>query len=169
MSGIWEIPVGRNRRFGKSLPAVVNLLIGDWQLGGIVVRQSGAPLGFGNVPFSGNVDDIALPKGERSVDRWFNTEAGFARNTSQQLSFNMRTMPLRFGEVRGDGRATWDFSLIKNVRLLDTTLQFRAEVYNAWNHPNFSDPNTNPFSTAFGRVTSAGDARNWQFSLGWRF
>jgi hypothetical protein len=169
MSGIWEIPVGRNRRFGKSLPSVVNIFIGDWQLGGIVVRQSGAPLGFGNVPFSGNVDDIALPKSERSVDRWFNTEAGFARNTSQQLSSNIRTMPLRFAEVRGDGRATWDFSLIKNVRLLDTTLQFRAEVYNAWNHPNLSDPNTNPFSSAFGRVTSAGDARNWQFSLGWKF
>jgi hypothetical protein len=169
MSGIWEIPVGRNRRFGKSLPSVVNMFIGDWQLGGIVVRQSGAPLGFGNVPFSGNVDDIALPKSERSVDRWFNTEAGFARNTSQQLSSNIRTMPLRFAEVRGDGRATWDFSLIKNVRLLDTTLQFRAEVYNAWNHPNLSDPNTNPFSSAFGRVTSAGDARNWQFSLGWKF
>lgn len=169
MSGIWEIPVGRNRRFGKSLPSVVNLFIGDWQLGGIVVRQSGAPLGFGNVPFSGDVDDIALSKGERSVDRWFNTEAGFARNSSQQLSSNIRTMPLRFGEVRSDGRATWDFSLIKNVRLLDTTLQFRAEVYNAWNHPNFEGPNTNPFSTAFGRVTTAGDARNWQFSLGWKF
>jgi hypothetical protein len=82
---------------------------------------------------------------------------------------NIRTMPLRFAEVRGDGRATWDFSAIKNVRLADTTLQFRAEVYNAWNHPNFFNPNTNPFSTAFGRITSMEEARNLQFSLKLKF
>jgi hypothetical protein len=169
MSGIWEIPVGRGRRFGGSLPSVLNVLVGGWQLGGVVVRQSGAPLGFGNVPFNGNFDDIALPKDERSVDRWFNTEAGFNRNSSQQLAFNVRTMPLRFDDVRGDGRATWDFSAIKNVRIAETTLQFRAEVYNAWNHPNFFNPNTNPFSTAFGRITSAEDARNLQFSLKLQF
>ena len=169
MSGIWELPVGRGRRFGDSLPGFLNLVAGDWQLGAVIVRQSGAPLGFGNVPFSGNVADIALAKDERSVDRWFNTDAGFTRNTTQQLSSNLRTMPLRFGEVRGDGRATWDFSLIKNVRVARAVVQFRAEVYNAWNHPNFSDPNTNPFSTSFGRVTSAGEARNWQFALAVKF
>ena len=169
MSGIWEIPVGRGRRFGSSLPAVANVFLGGWQLGGVVIRQSGPPLGFGNVPFSGNFEDIALPKSERSVDRWFNTEAGFARSTSQQLQYNIRTMPLTVGEVRGDGRATWDFSLIKNVDLSGTTLQFRAEVYNAWNHPNFNTPDTNPFSTSFGRIFGAGDARNWQFALGLKF
>lgn len=169
MSGIWEIPVGRGRRFGSSLPSVVNLLVGGWQLGGVVVRQSGPPLGFGNVPFNGSFDDIALPKSERSVDRWINTDAGFARSTSQQLQYNIRTMPLTLGEVRGDGRATWDFSLIKNVDLAGTVLQFRAEVYNAWNHPNFNPPDTNPFSTSFGRIFGAGDARNWQFALGLKF
>jgi hypothetical protein len=169
MSGIWELPVGRGRRFGDSLPGFLNLIAGDWQLGALIVRQSGAPLGFGNVPFSGNVADIPLAKDERSVDRWFNTEAGFTRDTTRQLSSNIRTMPLRFGEVRGDGRATWDFSLIKNVRVAKAVVQFRAEVYNAWNHPNFSDPNTNPFSTSFGRVTSAGEARNWQFALAVKF
>lgn len=169
MSGIWEIPVGRDRRFGASLPALLNVLVGEWQLGAVIVRQSGAPLGFGNVPFNGNVEDIALPKDERSVDRWFNTDAGFARNTNQQLSSNIRTMPLRFGEVRGDGRATWDFSLIKNVRVARAVVQFRAEVYNAWNHPNFSDPVTNPFSSTFGRVNSAAEARNWQFAMAVKF
>jgi hypothetical protein len=169
MSGIWEIPVGRERRFGRTLPRVLDAIVGDWQLGAVIVRQSGAPLGFGNVPFSGNVDDIALPKSERDVDRWFNTDAGFARSTSEQLVYNVRTMPLRFGEVRGDGRATWDFSLIKNIRVARAVVQIRAEVYNAWNHPNFSDPNTNPFSSAFGRVTSAGEARNWQFAAAVRF
>jgi carboxypeptidase family protein/TonB-dependent receptor-like protein len=170
MSGIWEIPVGRGHRFGAKLPAVLNLLAGDWQLGAVVVRQSGAPLGFGNVPFSGvDLNAIALPKDERSVERWFNTEAGFNRDSSQQLSYNIRTTPLRFAEVRGDGRATWDFSLIKNVRLADTTLQFRAEVYNAWNHPNFNNPVTSPVDSAFGQIFGAGEARNLQFSLKLKF
>lgn len=169
MSGIWEIPVGRNRRFGSSLPGIVNVFVGGWQLGGVVVRQSGPPLDFGNAIFTGNLKDIELPKGERDVDRWFNTEAGFNRNSAQQLSSNLRTFPLRVGDVRGDGRATWDFSLIKNVQIAATTLQFRAEVYNAMNHPNFNFPNTSPTSTAFGRITSAADARNWQFSLKLKF
>jgi hypothetical protein len=165
MSGIWEVPVGRDRRFGDSLPAVVNLFAGGWQLAGVVVRQSGAPLGFGNVPFTGDPKDLALPKDERTIARWFNTEAGFNRNSSQQLAFNVRTMPLRFGELRGDGRATWDFSAIKNVRLVDTTIQFRAEVYNAWNHPNFNNPVTSPTDSAFGQIFGAAEARNLQFSL----
>jgi hypothetical protein len=169
MSGIWEIPVGHNRRFGSSLPAFVNLFVGGWQLGGVIVRQGGQPLEFGNAIFTGNLKDIELPKDERDVDRWFNTEAGFNRNSAQQLASNVRTFPLRFGGVRGDGRATWDFSLIKNVRIAATTLQFRAEVYNAMNHPNFNLPNTSPTSTTFGRITSAGDARNWQFSLKLKF
>jgi hypothetical protein len=166
MSGIWEIPVGRGRRFGAGLAAPVNFVIGGWQLGGVVARQSGAPLGFGNSIFTGDLKDIPLPKGERDVDRWFNTEAGFNRNPAQQLASNVRTLPLLFSGFRGDGRATWDLSAIKNFPIWETvTMQFRAEAYNAWNHPNFSNPNTSPTNTAFGRVTGAADGRNFQFAL----
>jgi carboxypeptidase family protein/TonB-dependent receptor-like protein len=170
LSGIWEIPLGRGRRFGAKLPAPVQLIVGGWQIGSIVVRQSGAPLGFNNVPFNGDLSAIPLPKSERSVDRWFNTATGFARNSSQQLAYNLRTMPLRFSGIRGDGRATWDFSAIKDFKITErSTLQLRAQVFNAWNHPNFNDPNTNPFASNFGRITSAGDARNWQFGMKLRF
>jgi Carboxypeptidase regulatory-like domain/TonB dependent receptor len=170
MSGIWEIPLGRGRRFGATLPAPVQWVLGGWQISSIVVRQSGAPLGFGNVPFDGDLKAIPLPKSQRSVDRWFNTEAGFARNSSQQFSFNLRTLPLRFSGIRGDGRATWDFSLIKNFKVTEgSTLQLRAQVFNAWNHPNFNNPNTGPFASTFGRITGAEDARNWQFALKLRF
>ncbi len=47
-----------------------------------------------------------------------------------------------------------------------TTLQFRADAYNAWNQTNFNNPNTSSTNSAFGRVTgTAGDARNWQLGL----
>jgi hypothetical protein len=171
ISGIWEIPVGRGRRFGSRLPVVLNALAGGWQLSGVVVRQAGPPLSFGNVIFTGNLDDIRLPKGERSDTRWFNTEAGFNRNSAQQLDSNIRTFPLRIGEARADGRATWDFSAIKNIQVWrQAVLQFRAEVYNAWNHPNFREPNTSPTSSDFGVTTRLGtDPRNAQFSLKLKF
>ena len=170
MSGIWEVPFGRGRRHGAQTPAVVNFIAGGWQINGVVVRQSGAPLGFGNVIFNGDLKDLVLPKSERTVDRWFNTDAGFNRNSAQQLASNLRGFPQRLSGLRGDGRATWDFSAIKNFNIRENVvMQFRAEVYNAWNHANFNDPNTDPVSTAFGRITSAAEGRNWQFGLRLKF
>ena len=171
MSGIWELPFGKGRRYGAKLPVPVQFLAGGWQLGGLVVRQAGPALGFGNSIFNGDLHNIPLSKGERDVDRWFNTEAGFNRDSSQQLSYNLRAFPLRFGGIRADGRANWDFSAIKNFPIHEAvTMQFRAECYNSWNHANFNAPNTSPTSSAFGRITStASDARNFQFSLKLKF
>ena len=105
------------------------------------------------------------------MERWFNVDAGFNRASGQQLNSNYRAFPLFLSGVRGDGRATWDFSAIKSFALTESAaVQFRAECFNAWNHPNFSGPNTDPVSTAFGQVTStASDPRNWQFSLKVKF
>jgi hypothetical protein len=155
---------------GRS-PTTSSLVLGGWQLNGIVIRQAGPPLAFGNVLFVGDINDIALPQGQRSVDRWFNTAAGFNRVAAQQLQFNVRTFPLFLSGVRGDGRSSWDLSAIKNFRIQEKiAIQFRAECYNAWNHANFSTPVTDPVNTAFGQVTStASDARSWQFSLSVKF
>jgi len=162
---VWELPLFRGRTgFSKAL-------LGGWQLNGIVLRQAGAPLGFGNIIFNGDIKNIPLPKDQRNVSQWFNVNAGFNRVASQQLDQNLRTFPLLFSGVRSDGRASWDFSAIKNFPIRESVgFQFRAEVYNAWNHPNFSGPNTSPTSSAFGQVTStASEPRNWQFSLKLKF
>ncbi|MBI1898251.1 MAG: TonB-dependent receptor [Acidobacteria bacterium] len=166
-SGIWEVPIGRGRRFGSAMPAALHKVIGDWQIGAVVTRQSGAPLGFGNAIFTGDIKDIALPTDQRTADRWFNTNAGFNRNSSQQLGSNLRAFPLRFSGVRSDGQSSWDFSIVKNIPVTETVrAQFRADAYNAWNQTNFNNPNTTPTNSSFGRITStAGDARNWQLSL----
>jgi hypothetical protein len=136
MSGIWDIPFGKGRSYGSTMPSPIQFLAGGWQLNGIVIRQSGPPLGFGNAIFNGDINNIALPKGERSVAQWFNVNSGFNRISNQQLDQNLRTFPLLFSGVRGDGRASWDFSVIKNFVIHESVdLQFRAECYNAWNHP----------------------------------
>ena len=165
-SGIWELPFGRGRKFGKGWHPLLNFFAGGWQLSGFMQRQSGPPLGFGNIIFNGNPDDINLPKSERSVDRWFNTDAGFNRNSKEQLANNIRTYPLRFSGLQGDGQARWDFTIIKNFKVHEkATMRFRAETFNAWNHPNLSTPNTSPTNTAFGRITSQDPPRSWQMSL----
>ena len=167
-SGIWEVPVGKGRRFGAALPAPVEFFLGGWQIGCVLTRQSGAPLGFGNAIFMGDIKNIPLPKSQRSVDRWFNVNAGFNRNSAQQLSYNLRAFPLRFSGIRSDDQRSWDFSVVKDFRLIreDVKVRFRADVYNALNQSNFSAPNTSPTSSAFGTITGTdGDARNWQLSL----
>jgi hypothetical protein len=145
----------------------VDFIAGGWQLNGIITFQSGAPLGFGNALFNGNIEDIALSKDERDVDQWFNVNAGFNRVPAQQLASNFRTFPLRFAGVRGDAQHRWDLSAIKNFRITEgTRLQFRAEAFNALNRPIFNNPNTTPTNSAFGRVTgTAAKSRTFQFAL----
>ncbi|MEX2260775.1 MAG: carboxypeptidase-like regulatory domain-containing protein [Bryobacteraceae bacterium] len=166
-SFIYELPFGRGRWIGSNLPAAVNFIAGGWQLNGVIIYQSGQALGFGNALFSGNIQDIALPSGERNADRWFNTEAGFNRNNAQQLASNLRTLPPRFSGIRGDSQHRWDLSALKNFRIRESArLQFRAEAFNALNHTILNNPQTSPTNSAFGRITgTAASARTFQLAL----
>ena len=167
VSGIYEIPVGRRRSFLNNLPTPLELLLGQWQLSAMVIRQAGAPLAWGNIPFAGNIKDIALPKSERDVDRWFNTEAGFFTSTAFNLASNIRTFPTRFAGVQADGQSKWDVSVTKSFRIQERyTARFRAQCFNIMNHANFGTPNLTPTNTAFGRITGTqGIPRTMQFSL----
>ncbi len=156
MSGIVELPFGEGRRFGSDVPRAVSVLISGWQVSGIYSLQSGSPIGFGNVLFTGNLDDIALPAGQQTVDRWFNTDAGFNRIAAQELASNVRTFPLRLGSVRTDIVNNVDLSLIKNTRLFgNKQLQLRLEALNAFNHPLFPGPVVNPTQVAFGSINAS--------------
>lgn len=165
-SGIWEIPLGRGRKYGASIPKLADVLAGGWQLNGVVIVQSGPPLGFGNSILLGDLKSVPLSGSDRSVDRWFRTEA-FVRDASLQLQSNRIQLPLRFSGIRGDGQRAWDWSLFKTFPVTEQVkVQFRAEVYNAFNQASFNAPNRNPTSGAFGTVTDTqSEARNWQFSL----
>ena len=66
----------------------------------------------------------------------------------------------------GPGFNNWDFGLHKNTRITErTTLQFRAEFFNIFNHAQFNNPNGNFTSSQFGVVTSAKDPRIGQLSM----
>ena len=111
----------------------------------IYQQMSGPALSWGNVIRYGA--DIKLQP--RNIDQAFDITL-FNRNSSQQLSSNLRTSPSRFSNLRQDGQNNWDISVIKNTRITEAAkLQIRGEFFNAFNHPQFSAPNTSPTSGSF--------------------
>lgn len=167
-SGIWEIPYGRGRKFGGAAHPVLNFVLGGWQYNAVYMHQTGAPMAFGNRIFNGDLDKIVKPKGERSVDGWFYpaAQAGFVTASNQQLGSNVRQFSLRFGGVRGPSQDRWDMGIIKNFKITERwTTQFRAEAFNAMNHPNLYDPNTDPTSGNWGLITGQDMPRGWQMAL----
>ena len=167
ISGIYEFPFGRGRQFGADMNPVLNAVFGGWQLSGIYGYQSGSPIGFGNVIFNGNLEDLVLDN--PTVEEWFNTDAGFVRDSKLQLASNVRTFPLRFSFLRTQSISNFDFAVIKKVFVHEAKYaEFRAEFLNAFNHPNFPAPNTTVTAAAFGQIVASNQAnypRRIQLSL----
>lgn len=151
VNGIWELPFGKGKPFGNSVNAIADGFIGGWQLSGVYTFQSGAPINWGNLIMYRDPSDVRLPGGQQTVERWFNTDAGFERAAALQLGSNVRWFPLRFGSIRADQTNNYDLSIIKNTRFKERyNFQFKAEFLNAMNHPLFAAPNTTPTAAAFG-------------------
>src|SRR5687767_461512 len=177
MSYIWELPFGRGRHWGSGWNRAMDLAFGGWQVTGIHVLQSGlaltATLSGANVVNLGGerrarpnlVGEPELPESERTVERWFNTDAFAAFSPAPQAFGNAGV-----GIMRGPGLANFDFTLAKNFNLEQQRyFQFRTELFNAFNHPNFGPPNIARDSTGFGRILTAANARIIQFGLKFYF
>ena len=153
-------------------------VLGGWQLNGIVVFQTGAPLtvtdGFDNSltgiggdrpNIVGNPDlDNGRPRGDR-IFRWFNTSAFLASTSGTFGNLGRNTLI-------GPAFANTDLSIFKAFtmpHLEQHRLEFRAEFFNALNRVNLGNPNTNLTNSLFGRITSAGDPRILQLGLRYSF
>jgi hypothetical protein len=146
----------------------IHALLGEWQAGGNFTAQSGAPftvnissdqanVGAGPAQrpnIAGNPND-----GPRNPQQWVNT-----------LVFSLPAL-YTFGNaprnaVIGPGLQEFDLSLQKDIRVREATkLQFRAEAYNLFNHPNFNIPNRIAFTSNFASISSAQDSRQLQLVL----
>ena len=101
----------------------------------------------------------ALPSSERTLGRWFNTDA-----FSQPAPFTFGNS--RRGLLRGDGVVNADLSLAKNVPLgRARSLQLRVELFNAFNHTNFGLPGHTFGAPNFGIVSNASGGRTIQLGL----
>jgi len=68
--------------------------------------------------------------------------------------------------LRGPGINNWDLGISKRTKITEkTTLEFRAEFFNAWNHAQFLNPDSNGFSSTFGQISQTRDPRLIQFAL----
>ena len=63
--------------------------------------------------------------------------------------------------VRGDKLLQTNANLHRNIRLFEkATFQLRLDVFNVFNRSQFSDPDTNPNDTTFGKVTAQTGSQN---------
>ena len=169
VSGLYELPLGKGKRLLPNAHGIVNHTLGGWSLQAIFQGQSGPPIGFANIIFNGTLADLVLPVGDRTVERWFNTDAGFNKNSQQQLANNIRTFPLRLTGLRSNGYNDWDMALFKVFRIHENLrFQLRAEAQDALNHAMFAAPNTVPTSTLFGQVTATVGAQQRVITVGAR-
>jgi hypothetical protein len=172
----YDLPFGRGKQFGSNLNKVVDVALGNWQVNGILTLHTGQPFtvsaGGCQGVWSGCFPDIAsgadpnaAPPGGRNPSEWFNT-ANFSAPSS-----------LTQGSV-GDNRnygpplRNLDFSVFKDFPFTERfRLQFRTEVFNIANTPQFNFPDSGFGDANFGKITStlAGTERHVQFSLKFLF
>jgi hypothetical protein len=164
-SGFFELPFGKGKPLGNQANRLVDAIIGGWQVEGTYSLQSGFPVAFANDAFLTGAK-ISVPKDQQTVNHWFNTDAfvslitangalpacgAFATGSTNCASptSHVRTLPLRFSDVRLDGINNADLGLRKDIALdreANRKIQLRMEFINAFNHPLLPGPVVNPSS-----------------------
>jgi len=167
------------------LPFKANRLVAGWEAGVITQAQTGNPLNPTvtiRTPISLTVrPDVISPihvTGDPTA--WFGSKAVFATELATPCVTSGGTTTCHPGNlgrdsITGPGFLNTDFSVIKNTKVTEKlNLQFRAEMFDILNHPNFGNPalTFSPTSTTFGQITSTrfptgdfGSARQIQFAL----
>jgi hypothetical protein len=165
---IWDLPFGARQRWLQSGPA--SHIIGGWQFSVLGVIHSGPPYGVttqvntteasSSGPQRANIlRDPALPSDQRSVERWFDTNA-----FTDPERFRFGTAARAVG--RAPGSANFDVGIMKNFYLRERyRIQFRGELFNAFNTPNFGPPGTSLGGSNFGAITTSAPGRTVQLGL----
>ncbi|MBI1748884.1 MAG: TonB-dependent receptor [Acidobacteria bacterium] len=167
---IYDLPFGRRGGWtGDS--AVIRAVLGGWQLGGIFVAQSGAPmtpivnpnLSDTTTPIRPDrVRDGNLPRGARSIDRWFDPSA-FAPPARYTFGNSGRAV------LRAPGLVNLDLLLGRNFQITETKrLELRGESFNLTNSAHFGRPDITINQPQAGRITST-QIPNRQVQIGLRF
>jgi hypothetical protein len=168
-----ELPVGRGQRFLGNSNRVVDALLGGWQYSALIHIRSGTRFDvIDNDSTSLNNGQTNRPdrigNGKLSnptVAKWFDTTA-----------FIVHTTPMTYGTsginpLHADGEQQLDSSLSKTFHLTERQqLLFRTDVFNTFNHPNFSAPDNVVGDSAEGQVSSTAiDNRRLQVALRYSF
>jgi hypothetical protein len=139
---VWEMP-------GSRLPGLLKHIVGGWQSNGILSLRSGFPftvtqggdLNTGGPVRPDRIADGAIENPSRNL--WFDPQA------FRRVTCNIPSRPdlCRYGSagyniLDSPGQRNFDFSMYKNFNFAERfRLQFRAELFNAFNTPYFNAPN----------------------------
>jgi hypothetical protein len=173
-SFVYDLPLGRGRRYGANWSPALNAIAGGWQVNGILSYRTGPPVSLGTrfgIGFVGvfHPDVVAgkdpknAPSGGRSPERWFDTSAVAAPQPYTNGTLGNQA-------VNGPGTRNIDLSLFKDFRLTERyKIQFRAESFNLSNTPQFDSFNMGitQGNDDFGQIhgTLPGTERHTQFAL----
>jgi hypothetical protein len=180
-SFIIDLPFGRERRWANRIPAIVDAIIGGWQLAGINTMVAGERVTLTYTPgaafqvsgiqqdFRGAnnyrpnvVGEVMVPAGERTVQNWFNRNNVVIPTDASQPFGNAPRNAVH-------GPNLWQVDFVASKRFdfpwRQSGLEFRAEFFNLFNRTNFRAPNGNRSSAAFGTITSTYDPRIIQFGV----
>jgi len=160
---VYDLPVGKGKRFGSGANDLADKLVGGWELAGVLLFQSGPfltvtvpgadPSGTGFPILVGNgradiVPGVPLYPDGRSIANWIN-RAAFAvppNNVGRWPSSGV-------GILNGPGTQVVSLSMFKAVAVTDLVrFQLGASVANVFNHPNYASPNTTFNTPAFGTI-----------------
>ena len=184
-SGIFQLPVGRDRRFGAGMSRVLDEIVGGWSTQWIFTLQDGFAFTVGcPIPtVAGLGCDANVVKGQNlykhsgphGITQFLNP-AAFANPPVATAIGQTDYSPLGgpSTQARGPGFGDFDFSLFKQFRTTDKThVEFRGEFFNFLNHQNFASSfATLDFTDTvnFGRINATrGTARQVQLALKFYF
>ncbi len=160
ISAIYELPFGKGRRFGGSLPKAAGLALGGWTATGIATFQTGVAFPITSPNQTGSVFSDARPN--RLCDgRDDSLSSNLRNNGFRQFRADCFSVPRSgfFGNtgrnpLNAPGINNFDLGIHKQFPILEAVkFQFRLEMFNAFNHAQFGQPVALSSSPAFGVVT----------------
>ena len=138
----WEVPVGKGRMFMGDAPRLLDALVGGWDLTPVLFWRSGRYAQFGGMVVNGD-PKISNP----GPQGWFNASV-----FSPLPAYTPRTNPWLYSWITGPGQFNMDASLVKSFHLTEKVrFELRMDVFNALNNITWEDPDTNIYSSNFGR------------------
>jgi hypothetical protein len=170
-----ELPFGHDKRWLSSNTAL-RALFGDWQWSGDWTIASGLPFtprilgNFSDVNRGTNgtlrpdvVPGAAVSLPDPSINAWFNTAAFVVPPAGQYGD-------ARRNSIEGPGSRLFDMAFTKVFPLAETrTLEFRAQITNIFNTPQFTAIDTVVNSPTYGHIVSVGQMRTTQLTARFRF
>lgn len=171
-SWVYALPVGPGKHWGRGLSGVAGKMVGGWMVTGIASFQSGAPFSVYSTYDTSGFYVVSGQRADRvcngklsnpTVSEWYNTSC-FTLATPYTIGSSARNV------LRADAMSNFDIGILKDTHINEHQyVQFRFEMFNAFNHPLFGTPVTTIGLPTSGEVLTAGAPREIQLALKYYF